>query len=189
MFFGQQLFGAVFTSVGQNVLDNQLGNRLAGIPDTSPQLIQSTGATELLSHIPAEDHAAALVAYNDSLRVCFQVGLVMACLSILGALGMEWRSVKKNLPPKKPDGAQAAEEGKSLGDSREKEAQDGETGAATLAAVAADGEEDRNRDTTAAMLTVSTEAPRMASQTEVSAHVDASRAGNDRAEDRGEDKD
>jgi MFS family permease len=29
MFFGQQLFGAIFTTVGQNVLDNQLANRLA----------------------------------------------------------------------------------------------------------------------------------------------------------------
>jgi MFS family permease len=101
MFFSQQLFGAVFTSVGQNVLDNQLANRLAGIPGISPRLIQGTGATELLNLIPAEYRAAALEAYNNSLRVCFQVGLIMACLPILGALGMEWRSVKKNLPPPK----------------------------------------------------------------------------------------
>jgi len=112
MFFGQQLFGAVFTSVGQNVLDNQLANRLAGIPGISPRLIQSTGATELLELIPAEYHAAALEAYNESLRGCFQLGLILACLSILGALGMEWRSVKKNLPPKIPDGERNAEEGK-----------------------------------------------------------------------------
>jgi hypothetical protein len=36
MFFGQQLFGAVFTSVSQNVLNNQLANRLASIPGFSP---------------------------------------------------------------------------------------------------------------------------------------------------------
>jgi len=112
MFFGQSLFGAVFTSVGQNVLDNQLANRLAEVPGVSRQLIQSTGATELLSLIPAKYHPVALEAYNNSLRVCFQVGLIVACLSILGALGMEWCSVRKNLPPKKPDGERFAEEGK-----------------------------------------------------------------------------
>jgi len=120
MFFGQQLFGAIFTSVGQNVLDNQLAKRLTGIPGISPQLIQSTGATKLLDLIPAEYHTPALKAYNDSLRVCFQVGLIIACLSIIGALSMEWRSVKKNLPPKNSDKEQVAEEGKIQGYSSEK---------------------------------------------------------------------
>ncbi|KAK5276310.1 hypothetical protein LTR40_011787, partial [Exophiala xenobiotica] len=68
MFFGQTLFGAVFVSVGQNVLDNQLANRLAGIPGVTPQLIQSTGATDLLNLIPAKYHAEVLKAYNASLR-------------------------------------------------------------------------------------------------------------------------
>ena len=111
MFFGQQLFGAVFTSVGQNLLDIQLANRLTSIPDTSPQLIQSTSATKFLNLVPVQYHAAALVAYNRLLHVCFQVGLIVACLSIIGALGIEWRTVKKNLTPKKPDGQRAAEEG------------------------------------------------------------------------------
>lgn len=112
MFFGMQLFGSIFTSVGQNVLDNQLAKRFAGIPGISPRLIQSTGATELLNFIPTEYHTTALVAYNDSLRVCFQIGLIMACLAILGAVGMEWRTVRKNVPPKIPNGERAAEEGK-----------------------------------------------------------------------------
>jgi MFS family permease len=116
MFFGQLLFGAVFTSVGQNLLDNQLANRLAGIPGITPKLIPITGATDLLKLIPAQYHLVALKAYNASLRVDFQVGLIMACLAILGALGMEWRSVKKNLPPKKAEGGAAAEEGRSKGE-------------------------------------------------------------------------
>jgi hypothetical protein len=122
MFFGLQLFGAIFTSVGQNVLDNQLAKRLAGIPGISPRLIQSTGATELLNLIPTKYHVTALVAYNDSLRVGFQVGLIVACLAILGALSMEWRTVRKNIPPKNTDGEKAAEEGKSHGNSSVKEA-------------------------------------------------------------------
>lgn len=121
MFFGQQLFSAIFTTVGQNVLDNQLAKRLASIQGISPKVIQSTGITKLFNIIPAENHAMALKAYNDSLRVCFQVALVMASLSIPGALAMEWRSVKKNLPPKKPDAVRAVEEGKDQDGLSEKE--------------------------------------------------------------------
>ncbi|KAH7309933.1 putative MFS multidrug transporter [Rhexocercosporidium sp. MPI-PUGE-AT-0058] len=153
MFFGQQLFGAVFISVGQNVLDNQLTNRLAGIPGISRQVLESTGATELLNLIPAKYHATALGAYNDSLRMCFQVALIMACLSILGALGMEWRTVKKNLPPKKPDGERAAEEGKGEGCSSENEAQETD-------------EKDRDGGAATAVSTVSTAATRTVSHTE-----------------------
>ncbi|KAB8263219.1 major facilitator superfamily domain-containing protein [Aspergillus pseudonomiae] len=112
MFFGQQLFGSVFASVGQNVLFNQLAHRLADIPGISPRLIQSTGATEFLNRVPAEDLVMAREAYKDSLRTCFQVGVIMACLSVLGAFGMEWCSVKQNLPSKERDGQQASEEGK-----------------------------------------------------------------------------
>jgi MFS family permease len=117
MFFGMQLFGAIFTSVSLNVLDNQQAKRLVGIPGISPQLIQTTGATDILNLIPTKYHAAALVAYNSSLRVCFQIGLIMACIALLGALGMEWRTVRKYTPPKNPDGQRTAEEGKGSGDS------------------------------------------------------------------------
>ncbi|PYH90940.1 MFS general substrate transporter [Aspergillus ellipticus CBS 707.79] len=115
MFFGQQLFGAIFTSVGENVLDNQLARRLASIPglDVTPRLISTTGATELLKMIPEEYHAPALEAYNQSLRMCFQVGLIMACLATLGAFTMEWKSVKRDMR-KTGEGQGASEEGKGV---------------------------------------------------------------------------
>jgi len=94
MLFAQTLAGAIFVSVGQNVLDGQLVSRLAGIMDITPQQIESAGATGLLSVIPAEFRHAVLEAYNESLRVCFRVALIMACICIIGGLTMEWRSVK-----------------------------------------------------------------------------------------------
>lgn len=115
MFFGQQLFSAVFTSVGQNVLNNQLKSRLAGILD--PELIADSGATQLLDQVPADRHTAAVEGYNDSLCVCFQVALIMACLASLGAVTMEWRCVKKSLPSERSEGA---EPGEKKGDSNEK---------------------------------------------------------------------
>lgn len=65
-------FGSICISVGQNVLNNHLAKRLAGILGTSPRLIQSTGATEPLNVIPTQYHTTALKTYddgNDSLLV------------------------------------------------------------------------------------------------------------------------
>lgn len=94
MLFAQTLFGAIFASVGQNVLDGQLGQRLASIISITPQQIENAGATGVLQSIPSEQRGAALEAYNASLSVCFRVGLVLACVCIVGGIGMEWRSVK-----------------------------------------------------------------------------------------------
>lgn len=95
MLFAQTLFGAIFVSVGQNVLDGQLAKRLAGIAAITPQQIESAGVTGILELIPSQYHDAVLEAYNGSLRVCFQVALAMACIALLGGLGMEWRSVRQ----------------------------------------------------------------------------------------------
>jgi hypothetical protein len=103
MLLAQTLFGAIFVSIGQNVLDGELAERLKGIiPTITPQQIESSGATGLLNIIPAQYWPAASEAYNESLRVCFRVALIAACLSILGGMAVEWRSVKKEekAPPK-----------------------------------------------------------------------------------------
>jgi hypothetical protein len=108
MIFGQLLGGAVFISVGQNVLDGQLVSRLAQF-GFNPQQIASAGATSLAA-LPDAIRGGVIFQYNEALRKVFQVGLIMACLTILGAVSLEWKSVKKNKPTK--DNAAAAEEGK-----------------------------------------------------------------------------
>lgn len=131
MLFAQTLFGAIFVSVGQNVPDNQLIKRLTGISSITPQQIQDAGATGLFDIIPPQYHTVAREAYN-SLRVCFQIALILARLSILGALGMEWVSVKrnkegpslKNPSPRNLEGEQTMEEGQSRSQSRDTEAND-----------------------------------------------------------------
>ncbi|KAJ8129524.1 hypothetical protein O1611_g4110 [Lasiodiplodia mahajangana] len=96
MFFSQILGGAIFVSVGQNVLNNQLLERLAGVPGFSPALVAAGGATTLIDSFPVEYRHDVLSAYNESLRTVFRVGLVLAAVSVLGAVSMEWRSVKKD---------------------------------------------------------------------------------------------
>ncbi|KAJ0160902.1 putative HC-toxin efflux carrier TOXA [Colletotrichum tanaceti] len=94
MFFSQTLGGAIFISVGQNVLNNELVKRIRGIPGLDSIDIKGSGATTL-TKLPAEVRDPVLATYNDALRVVFVVGLVLACSVLIGAGGMEWKSVKK----------------------------------------------------------------------------------------------
>jgi MFS family permease len=112
MFFSQLLGGAIFISVGQNVLNNQLLERLSGLPGFSPDFIKNSGATSL-TQLPPQIRDIVLTAYNESLRKVFQVGLIMACLVVLGAVSLEWRSVKKNKEKIASAKERAAEEGEA----------------------------------------------------------------------------
>ncbi|KAI6893441.1 MFS general substrate transporter [Hortaea werneckii] len=95
LFFAQQLGGAIFVSVGQNVLNSKLVSGIVRlVPDLSPERILNTGATELRRIVPANDLQGVLVAYNSALRQVFVVATAMACLAALGAFGLEWHSVK-----------------------------------------------------------------------------------------------
>lgn len=113
MFFSQLLGGAIFISVGQNVLNSQLLTRLSALPGFNPDLITGSGATGLIQRLPAEIRAQVLTAYNEALRRVFQVAVAMACLAIFGGLAMEWRSVKKNVQPKDRSAESEAEDGKA----------------------------------------------------------------------------
>ena len=110
MLFAQTLFGAIFVSVGQNVLDGRLAKRLSDILNVTPQQIEEAGATGLLDSVQPKDRLAAQKAYNDSLRLCFQVALILACLAILGALAMEWRNVKKEEKAETQNGQEIKDE-------------------------------------------------------------------------------
>ena len=92
--FIQLLGGALFVSVAQNVFSNALvSNLLAGVPGLNPEIVTSTGATNLVNAVGASIDKV-LVAYNAAITKTFQIPLVLACLSVFGAFLMEWRSVK-----------------------------------------------------------------------------------------------
>ena len=110
--FCQMLGGAVFVSIGQNVFSNKLVKGLAGVANIDPAKVVATGATELRHVVNAADIQGVLQAYNGALVSVFQAALAMACLSIIGSLSMEWKSVKK---VKKQGGPEAAEKGEMKG--------------------------------------------------------------------------
>jgi EmrB/QacA subfamily drug resistance transporter len=95
IFFLQLLGGALFISVAQNIFTNKLiSNLVAVLPDLNPAIIVNTGATELAKVVPPQAIGVVLIAYNDALDHAYQIVVILSCLSIFGAVFMEWKSVK-----------------------------------------------------------------------------------------------
>ncbi|KAJ5618112.1 MFS general substrate transporter [Penicillium hordei] len=98
MLFGQMIGAAIFVSVGENILANQLVKSLSGLPGFNSNLVTSGGVTELLDKMPVDLYDTVLRSYNNSLRKVFQVGMIISCLTVLGAATLEWKSIKKAQP-------------------------------------------------------------------------------------------
>ena len=96
VFSSQFLGGTIFVSVAENVFTNHLRSNVAALklPNFDPELAVRTGATELKHLIAPEFLHRILVAYNDAIVQAFQIALIMSCLTILGASGMEWKNMK-----------------------------------------------------------------------------------------------
>ncbi|KAF2833450.1 major facilitator superfamily transporter [Ophiobolus disseminans] len=96
----QTLGGAVFTAVGQNLYIDKFSSGLQRIEGIDPKHILEGGATDLASKVPAALLLNVLEAYNNSLtKGTFFAALIVACLAVPAALGMEWRSVKDKQGP------------------------------------------------------------------------------------------
>lgn len=111
--FCQQLGGAVFVSVGQSVFTNQLVKGLRNVAGVSPAVVVKTGATDIRHVVDPSDLHGVLVAYNGALTKTFTAATAMACLSIIGGLCVEWKSIKK--PKKQAGGVEKGEDGGEKG--------------------------------------------------------------------------
>ncbi|KAI0847158.1 MFS general substrate transporter [Daldinia vernicosa] len=95
----QTISGAIFVSVGQSVLQNELiENLAAAFPNGGIDLpnLANIGATQIRSITPPQYLQAVLVAYNRALTKVFTVGLCTSALTLIGSLAIEWKSVKKS---------------------------------------------------------------------------------------------
>ncbi|KAK0732199.1 major facilitator superfamily domain-containing protein [Lasiosphaeris hirsuta] len=95
MLVTNSLGGAVFVCIGQTLFVNALADGLAGLQGVDVQAVLQAGATGLAAMVQPEKLVEVLTIYNSSLRRAFIVALVVSCLMVLPALGMEWRSIKK----------------------------------------------------------------------------------------------
>ncbi|KAF2002648.1 major facilitator superfamily transporter [Amniculicola lignicola CBS 123094] len=103
--FCQTLGGAVFVAVGQNTFLTKFLQGLGRIEGLDPEHVVDSGATALKSTVPQALLPRVIQAYNYALiNGPFFAALIVACLSIPSALGMEWRSVKgTQQPPSVPN--------------------------------------------------------------------------------------
>lgn len=91
-----QLFGAaIFVSVGESVLTNKLISYISRVvPGVDAVAVASTGATNLQNVIPSQYLHGVLLVYNNAVTQIFVLVTVMACLTSVGSVAMEWKSVK-----------------------------------------------------------------------------------------------
>lgn len=94
--FMMQMGGAIFVSVSQNLFTNLLATGVAGVPNLDARRVVNTGATELRKVVPPEALPKVIAAYNHALtRGCFTLAASLAAGAMLGAVWIEFRSVKE----------------------------------------------------------------------------------------------
>ena len=101
--FSQTFGGALFVSVAQNVFNNRLIEQLAnlaksGVKAVDPDIILHIGATSLKKAIPANVLPLVQEAYNTALTETWYIAVAMVCVSTIGAIFVEWKSVKGMKP-------------------------------------------------------------------------------------------
>ncbi|KAJ4986520.1 major facilitator superfamily transporter [Stagonosporopsis vannaccii] len=92
-FLMQQLGGAVFLSVCQNIFATKLVQRLAGVTGLDAQQIVGTGATAIREVVPAAEIEAVVDAYNYGITRVFVVAAIISACTIVGVAMMEWKSI------------------------------------------------------------------------------------------------
>lgn len=97
--FCQTFGGALFVSVGQNVFNNRLIDQIvANVQGVDPSIILYVGATSLKEAIPPQFLQGIQEAYNTALTETFYIAVAMVCLGGIGAVFVEWKSVKGMKP-------------------------------------------------------------------------------------------
>jgi hypothetical protein len=105
--FARSLGGAIFLSVGQNIFSSRILSGIrARVSGIDPSVVLRAGATEVQQTVEQvvldnADEVVALVLeiYNEAIVQTFVLALALACMSIVGAIGVEWRTVKR--PPQR----------------------------------------------------------------------------------------
>jgi MFS family permease len=109
-FFAQQLGGAIFVPVAQNIFASCLVSRLNGVAGFDPQVIFNTGATELNNVVSAQDMSVVVSAFNLGATRAFLVAVGLSAGTLPAALMMEWKDIRKGAKvPAEKDSVKNAE--------------------------------------------------------------------------------
>lgn len=98
MFFGQNLGGAIFVSVAQNVFTSALAGKLAGVTGLhlDKAAIVRLGATSIKTMIARRYWEVVVESYRDALCKAFLVGTGLVVISMIGAVLVDWKSTKES---------------------------------------------------------------------------------------------
>jgi MFS family permease len=97
-FFMQQLGGALFLPVAQNIFSTALVKKLTGLAGLDTTTILNTGATDLRKVVPVDELDTVVKAYSYATTRVFVLGAALSACMMIGALGVEWKSIKKGKP-------------------------------------------------------------------------------------------
>ena len=92
----QSLGGAVFVSIGNSVVQNELVRAVdaSPIPGVDVHAVVSAGATQFRSFVPETALPALLEAYNHAFQRVLIAAIATSGLAFFAALGLEWKSVR-----------------------------------------------------------------------------------------------
>lgn len=94
--FANSFGPAIFVSVAQTIFAGHLTADLAKYaPELDVAALDNMGLSDLKRQFGPEDLAGALMGYDKAVRQMLYLGVALTCLSSLGSVGMEWRSVKR----------------------------------------------------------------------------------------------
>lgn len=91
----QNLGSTVSISIAQSIFTNRLVKELKKIPSVNPQVVQNAGATNLREAVSIQSLPSVILAYDKALTNSYYLAAAFAAFMIVGALGIEWRSVKE----------------------------------------------------------------------------------------------
>jgi hypothetical protein len=94
MFFMQQIGGAVFLAVAQNIFSSNLVESLSGVAGLDAGAIVNSGATDLRKTVPQGELSIVIDKYSYALTRVFVLTTGLSACMILGALVMEWKNIK-----------------------------------------------------------------------------------------------
>ncbi|KAK5987040.1 MFS-type efflux pump MFS1 [Cladobotryum mycophilum] len=105
--FANNLGGAVFVSVANNLFTNKLTEGLAKyVPAVDPAAILAAGATDWRTKVSPALLSEVLATYNFALTRTFLASMALGCATVVAAAAVEWKSVKRGkVVPKEEDQA------------------------------------------------------------------------------------
>ncbi|KLP03891.1 probable DHA14-like major facilitator; ABC transporter [Fusarium fujikuroi] len=91
----QMLGGAISISAAQSIFGNLLGHGISQTVGEDLNIVTQVGATDLKDVVDPRFYARVLEVYNSALTETWYLSVALAALSIVGVIGMEWKSVKR----------------------------------------------------------------------------------------------